>query len=106
MGVWLTAPGKAVIFKEKDSISKHLQDLEMDLHRAQTEKSRARLQGELAKRRAGDHGEREAAYYIDFHLKAARNWAVIHDFRIQCKGRVAQIDHLIISRVLEIYVVE
>ena len=31
---------------------------------------------------------------------------MIHDLRIECKGRVAQIDHLLIDRFLEVYVVE
>ncbi|MFC7420732.1 nuclease-related domain-containing protein [Iodobacter arcticus] len=35
-----------------------------------------------------------------------KKWAVIHDFRIEHKGRVAQIDHLIINRFLEIFVIE
>ncbi len=31
---------------------------------------------------------------------------MIHDLRVQCNGRVAQADHLLIDRFLEIYVVE
>jgi hypothetical protein len=54
----------------------------------------------------GEKGEQEAAYHIDFHLKDNPGWAVIHDLRIEWNGRVAQIDHLLIDRLLEIYVVE
>ncbi|MEK9817093.1 MAG: nuclease-related domain-containing protein, partial [Limnobacter sp.] len=35
-----------------------------------------------------------------------KNWAVIHDLRIEHKGRVAQIDHLLINRLMEIWVCE
>lgn len=56
--------------------------------------------------RAGEHGEREAAYEIDFHHGPSRNWAVIHDLRIEHDGRVAQMDHLVIGRFLDIYVCE
>ncbi|HWN97255.1 MAG TPA: nuclease-related domain-containing protein [Methylomirabilota bacterium] len=56
--------------------------------------------------RSGLKGEAEAAYHIDFHLKQSPNWMVIHDLRIERSGRVAQIDHLVISRLLEVYVVE
>ena len=31
---------------------------------------------------------------------------IIHDFRIECDGRTAQIDHLIINRFLDIWVCE
>src|SRR5690606_15808502 len=32
--------------------------------------------------------------------------AVIHDLRLEINGRVAQIDHLLIGRMLEVYVLE
>ena len=32
--------------------------------------------------------------------------SVIHDLRIECEGRVAQIDHLLIGRFLDIWVCE
>lgn len=57
--------------------------------------------------KAGMKGERDAAYMLDFHYgNATKNWAVIHDLRLEHDGRVAQIDHLLISRFLEIYVLE
>jgi hypothetical protein len=74
--------------------------------RAQTKYERSRFERDLALTLAGMDGEKEAAYYIDFHLKDSRNWMVIHDLRLEWDGRVAQIDHLIINRMLEMYVVE
>src|SRR5664279_389492 len=67
---------------------------------------RQRYEKQLAQVRAGLKGEQEAAYHINFHLKDSKNWAVIHDLRIEWNGRVAQIDHLLVDRFLEIYVVE
>jgi len=61
---------------------------------------------DLAIRAAGIKGERESAYLIDFHFGASNNWAVIHDLRIEYNGRVAQIDHLLINRWMECYVLE
>lgn len=61
---------------------------------------------ELAIRRAGVKGESESAYLIDFHFGSSINWAVIHDLRIEHDGRVAQIDHLLINRWMECYVLE
>ncbi len=81
---------------------------------AQLERLAKSLSGEAAKyatrdlrnRKAGIRGEAESAYQIDFHLAASPNWAVIHDLRLEHSGRVAQIDHLLINRWMECYVLE
>ena len=57
-------------------------------------------------RRAGLKGEQESAYQINFYYETSRNWAVIHDLRIEHNGRTAQIDHLLLNRALECYVLE
>ena len=51
-------------------------------------------------------GEQESAYLPDFHFKASRNTAIIHDLRLDVNGRVAQIDHLLLHRTLNIFVLE
>jgi Nuclease-related domain len=95
-----------MIFKAKDSISDQLQELEAALQQPLPAQHRKRVEKELAQRRAGLKGENETAYHINFHLEKHPNWAVIHDLRIEWNGRVAQIDHLLMSRLMEIYVVE
>ena len=95
-----------MIFKEKDSMSDQLHELEAALQQPQPAQHRQWLKKDLAQRRAGLKGENEAAYHINFYLEKHPNWAVIHDLRIEWNGRVAQIDHLLMSRILEIYVVE
>ena len=69
-------------------------------------KQRERIEEELDHVRAGARGEKEAAYHIDFQLKDARNYAVIHDLRLEHNGRVAQIDHLLIGRMFDVFVIE
>lgn len=61
---------------------------------------------ELRKRKAGIKGERDSAYLIDFDFGKSPNWAVIHDLRLALNGRTAQIDHLLINRWLDVYVLE
>ena len=95
-----------MIFKEKDPIADQLLELEAALQQPMLAQHRQRLEKDLAQRRAGLNGENEAAYHINFHLEKHPNWAVIHDLRIEWNGRVAQIDHLLMSRLLEIYIVE
>lgn len=67
---------------------------------------RAWIEEEISNVRAGERGEREAAYFIDFELGTSRNYAIIHDLRIEHEGRVAQIDHLIIGRMADIILIE
>jgi hypothetical protein len=71
-----------------------------------TAEQRKRIEQEIRNFQSGIRGEQEAAYEIEFHFGKARNWASIHDLRLECEGRVAQIDHLLINRVLECYVCE
>jgi hypothetical protein len=61
---------------------------------------------ELRRRKAGIKGERDSAYLIDFDYANSPNWAVIHDLRLEHGGRVAQIDHLMINRWMDVYVLE
>lgn len=67
---------------------------------------RDKIYAELSMLRAGIKGEQDSAYEIDFYFGKSKNWMVIHDLRLECEGRVAQIDHLLISRLLECCVIE
>lgn len=70
------------------------------------------IEREIKNLKKGEKGEKDSAYYLDFYFgdsesnKKADNWAVIHDLRLEVDNRVAQIDHLLINRFLEIYVLE
>ena len=68
--------------------------------------TRLHIERELKFLRAGMKGERESAYDIDFYSGASKNRIVIHDLRLEHDGRVAQIDHLVLNRLLEVYVLE
>jgi hypothetical protein len=54
----------------------------------------------------GAANERESAYFIDFKYASRKSWMVLHDLRIEEAGRTAQIDHLLINRFFEFYVLE
>ncbi|HZV93136.1 MAG TPA: nuclease-related domain-containing protein, partial [Caldimonas sp.] len=71
-----------------------------------TSRTRSDIDTELRKIRAGQKGEKDAAYAIDFFLAQRDEWAVIHDLRIEWQGRVAQIDHLFINRLMDVWVCE
>jgi hypothetical protein len=96
-----------MLIKFADSRDGDLETLRALLERPDVEGDKKRdIEREIRTLQSGLKGEREAAYEIDFHYGPSKNWAVIHDLRIEHAGRVAQIDHLLINRVLELYVCE
>jgi hypothetical protein len=63
--------------------------------------------GDYHKLKAGIRGENDAAYLINNDYgSSSKNWCVIHDLRLEHDGRVAQIDHLLINRWMDFYVLE
>jgi hypothetical protein len=68
--------------------------------------TRGRIEAEIRQIKAGEKGERDAAYEIEFYFGRSTNLATIHDLRIEVDGFVAQIDHLLINRLGEIWVCE
>lgn len=94
-----------MLIKTADDRSQELAEREALVARAPPG-DRRRLEREINTRRAGLRGETESAYHIDFHFAQSRNWAVIHDLRIEHGGRVAQVDHVLLNRTLDMYVLE
>jgi hypothetical protein len=95
-----------MILKQKDSCSEDILELNRLLSLNLSAKQRSLIEFELKCLMSGNSGEGSSAYYIDFKYKDSKNWAVIHDLRMEHRGLVAQIDHLLINRFLDIYVLE
>ncbi|ANA40588.1 nuclease-related domain-containing protein [Geobacter anodireducens] len=95
-----------MILKSKDSRQEDIQELNRLLGLNLSAKQRFLVERELKCLQAGERNEQNSAYYLDFSYKDSQNWAVIHDLRIEHRGRVAQIDHLLINRFLDVYVLE
>jgi hypothetical protein len=64
------------------------------------------IKRELGMLRAGIRGENESAYFLGFHFKDTKNTVLIHDLRLEHNGRVAQIDHLLLTRPLDFWILE
>jgi hypothetical protein len=94
-----------MLIKEPDDHSAELAELER-LGQSGDAQEAKRANEELRNRRAGLKGEQESTYHINFHFAPSKAWAVIHDLRLEHGGRVAQIDHLVMNRAMEIYVLE
>ena len=69
-------------------------------------RTRKSIEEEIWSIREGAKAERDAAYEIEFHLGDNPHYATIHDLRLDIEGKAAQIDHLVISPVLEVFVCE
>lgn len=68
--------------------------------------TRRRIEQELRNIQAGIRGEEEVAYEMKVQFGDGANWMVIHDLRVEYGGLVAQIDHLIMNRFLDMWVCE
>ncbi len=64
------------------------------------------LRIELSNLKKGIAGERDAAYYIDHYFDKGENHVVLHDLRFVIDDEVTQIDHLVIARGGNLYLME
>jgi hypothetical protein len=95
-----------MIIKKRDSKKTDIEELTSLLSLPLPENKKFLIERELRTVKSGDQGETDAAYFIDFHFASSKNWAVIHDLRLVHRDRVAQIDHLMINRFFDIYLLE
>ncbi|MDH5426110.1 MAG: topoisomerase DNA-binding C4 zinc finger domain-containing protein [Gammaproteobacteria bacterium] len=95
-----------MLIKEKDKNQQQVDYLTDLLERDLPGDKKQLVERELRCIRCGDKGEKTSSYYLDFDFKLSKNWALIHDLRIEHNGDVAQIDHLLIGRMMDIYVIE
>lgn len=96
-----------MIIKEADDKKPAIRHLQTLLSRPDCKPdAKKRIEQEIRNIQAGARGEEEAAYEMKVHWGESKNWMVIHDLRIEYGGLVAQIDHLLINRFLEIWVCE
>lgn len=96
-----------MLIKSADDKTRDIETLQGLLnHRSASADAKRKIEQEIRFIQSGAKGERDAAYEIEFHYGSSKNWAIIHDLRIEHDGRVAQIDHILINRFLEVWVCE
>jgi hypothetical protein len=76
------------------------------VHDRVSAEKKQQIDRELRSLSIGIATERKAAFEIDFYFTPSKNVFVIHDLRLEVGGRVAQIDHLLMNRAFEVYVLE
>ncbi|MDP3112322.1 MAG: nuclease-related domain-containing protein [Thermodesulfovibrionales bacterium] len=95
-----------MLIKKRDSKEAEIKELTSLLSLPLPENKRFLIERELRLVKSGDKGENDSAYFIDFEFASSKRWAVIHDLRLECRNRVAQIDHLLINHCFDVYVLE
>lgn len=95
-----------MIIKQKDSLASAHEELLTLLKLPLDSRQQSLVERELKAMNYGARGEQDSAYFLDFAFGKSKNQAIIHDLRIEWQGRVAQIDHLLINRCLEVFVLE
>lgn len=78
-----------MLIKQADDKTRDIQTLtELASCSDVTPDVRHRIEQEIRNIRSGMKGEADAAYEMEFHYAASKNWMVIHDLRLECDGRV------------------
>jgi hypothetical protein len=95
-----------MLIKERDDHDSDVESLRSLLDCPISAKQRLLIEREIKCIGSGARGEDSSAYYIDFRYRDSANWAIIHDLRLEHRGFVAQIDHLLINRLFHVYVLE
>jgi len=96
-----------MIIKQADDKQLQLDTLQSLLSHPQADTAtKNRIERERRNIQAGIRGEEEAAYEMKVHWGESKNWMIINDLRIEHNGLVAQIDHLMINRFLDVWVCE
>lgn len=96
-----------MLIKATDDKSRRLALLD-DLQKSPMLDRRQRdwLRDEHHRTQRGLAGERDAAHYLDNYLKDDPDRMLLHDLRFKVDGDVIQIDHLVITRSLYVYLLE
>jgi hypothetical protein len=96
-----------MLIKSADDKNKDIETLQGLLNNPSTPTvTRKEIEQEIRNIRSGQKGEKDAAYEIEFYFGRSKNWAVVHDLRIAHGGWVAQIDHILVNRWLNVWVCE
>ena len=96
-----------MLIKAADDKTKRLKLLaELQKSDRLDDRQRDWLHQELRRFAPGLAGERDAAHYLDMSFSDSKNHAVLHDLRFEAGGQTAQIDHLVVDRMLTFFLLE
>jgi ssDNA-binding Zn-finger/Zn-ribbon topoisomerase 1 len=95
-----------MIIKNKDNNQDSIDYLSDLLERDFSDEKKSLIEREIKSLYSGSLDEETAAYFLNIEFKQSKNWILIHDLRLDYNGEVAQIDHLLIGRAMDIFVID
>lgn len=96
-----------MILKDRDGLFADIERLSaLAAHPGASARQRIEIEDQIRRLKSGERGEAGVAYHLKTFFGASKNWIVLNDLRIEHDGVVAQIDHLLIGRLLDIWVCE
>jgi hypothetical protein len=96
-----------MILKEQDDRIADMEALQRLLqHPNADERARRRIETQIRNLKAGDLGEHQAAYFLKVNFGLDPSWIVLNDLRIVHGDLTAQIDHLLVNRLLDVWILE
>lgn len=88
-----------MIFKQIDDKSEEISTLKNLLQQSNSEAQKKLIAQDLKSLENGYQAEKDNAYYLDFAFEEGERNILLHDIRIEHKGRTAQFDHILIARI-------
>lgn len=86
-----------MIYKKIDSKEIEINVLKELLAKSNSEAQKSLISKDISTLENGYEAEKENAYYLDFHFESKERLILLHDIRIEYKGRTAQFDHILIA---------
>lgn len=87
-----------MILKHIDDKSKQIETLKDLFNKSKSQAQKKLIDADFKRVEAGYRAEKDNAYYLDFAFEKSKNVLLLHDIRLEHNGRVAQFDHILISR--------
>jgi len=95
-----------MIIKNKDNNQDSIDYLSDLLERDFSDEKKSLIERELKSLYSGSSDESTAAYFLDAEFKYSKNWHLLHDLSLEYAGEVVKIDHLLIGRAMDIFVID
>jgi len=95
-----------MLIKDRDDRNGAIEQLKDLLSLNLSPRKKFLIERELKNISPCDDGGKNAAHLINFYCADSRNWAIIHDLKIEANGFSTQIDHILINQFFDIYLVE
>jgi hypothetical protein len=95
-----------MLIKKKELIEEDIQKLTDLLSQDFSLHQKFLIERELRVLKSPLTGQPNSTHFLEFYYKDNRDWALIHDLRIENNGCAAQFDHVLINRSFHFFVLE